>query len=50
MNRRRQIQLSPDEQAAFFREQRKGALATLDQHGFPHVVARIISPRTASSI
>jgi PPOX class probable F420-dependent enzyme len=39
MNRRRQIQLSPDEQAAFFREQRKGALATLDQHGFPHVVA-----------
>src|SRR5262249_53147479 len=39
MNRRRQIQLSPDEQAAFFREQRKAALATLDQHGFPHVVA-----------
>ena len=39
MNRRRQIQLSPDEQAAFFREQRKAALATLDQHDFPHVVA-----------
>ena len=39
MNRRRQIQLSPDEQAAFFREQRKAALATLDQHGFPHLVA-----------
>jgi len=39
MNRRRQIQLSPDEQVAFFREQRKAALATLDQHGFPHVVA-----------
>jgi PPOX class probable F420-dependent enzyme len=39
MNRRQQIQLSPDEQAAFFREQRKAALATLDQHGFPHVVA-----------
>ena len=39
MNRRRQIQLSPDEQAAFFREQRKAALATLDQDGFPHVVA-----------
>src|SRR6201997_3003555 len=39
MNRRRQIQLSLDEQAAFFREQRKAALATLDQHGFPHVVA-----------
>jgi len=39
MNRRRQIQLTPDEQAAFFREQRKAALATLDQQGFPHVVA-----------
>jgi PPOX class probable F420-dependent enzyme len=39
MNRRRQIQLSPDEQTAFFREQRKAALATLDRHGFPHVVA-----------
>jgi PPOX class probable F420-dependent enzyme len=39
VNRRRQIELTPDEQAAFFREQRKGALATLDQHGFPHVVA-----------
>jgi len=39
MNRRRQIQLTPDEQALFFREQRKAALATLDQHGFPHVVA-----------
>ena len=39
MNRRQQIQLSPDEQAVFFREQRKAALATLDRHGFPHVVA-----------
>jgi PPOX class probable F420-dependent enzyme len=39
MNRRRQIQLSPDEQAAFLREHRKAALATLDQNGFPHVVA-----------
>ena len=39
MNRRRQIQLSPEEQAAFFREQRKAALATLDWDGFPHVVA-----------
>ena len=28
MNRRRQIQLSPEEQTAFFREQRKAALAT----------------------
>ena len=39
MNRRRQIQLSPEEQTALFREQRKAALATLDQDGFPHVVA-----------
>jgi PPOX class probable F420-dependent enzyme len=39
MNRRPQIQLTPDEQAAFLREHRKAALATIDQHGFPHVVA-----------
>jgi PPOX class probable F420-dependent enzyme len=39
MNRRRQIQLSPDEQAAFLREHRKGALATIGKDGFPHVVA-----------
>ena len=39
MNRRRQIQLSPDEQAVFLREHRKAALATLDKDGFPHVVA-----------
>jgi PPOX class probable F420-dependent enzyme len=39
MNRRRQIQLSPEEQAAFFQEHRKAALATLDQDGFPHLVA-----------
>ena len=39
MNTRQQIQLSPDEQAAFFREHRKAALATLDRDGFPHVVA-----------
>lgn len=39
MNRRHQIQLSPDEQAAFFREHKKAALATIDKDGFPHVVA-----------
>jgi PPOX class probable F420-dependent enzyme len=39
MNRRRQIQLTPDEQALFLRENRKAALATIDQHGFPHVIA-----------
>jgi PPOX class probable F420-dependent enzyme len=38
-NRRSEIQLSPDEQAAFFREHKKAALATIDQDGFPHVVA-----------
>ncbi len=37
--RRQQIQLSPDEQAAFFRERKKAALATIDKDGFPHVVA-----------
>jgi PPOX class probable F420-dependent enzyme len=39
MNRRRQIQLSPDEQAAFLREHRKAALATIDKDEYPHVVA-----------
>ena len=39
MNRRQQIQLSPDEQAAFFRERKKAALATIDKDGFPNVVA-----------
>ena len=38
-NRRQQIQLSPDEQVAFFRERKKAALATIDKDGFPHVVA-----------
>jgi PPOX class probable F420-dependent enzyme len=33
------IRLTADEQAAFLQEQRKCALATLDRHGFPHVVA-----------
>ena len=39
MNRRDQIKLTPDEQTAFLREAKKAALATLDQDGFPHVVA-----------
>ena len=34
-NRRQQIQLSPDEQAEFFRERKKAALATIDKDGFP---------------
>ena len=37
--RRRQIRLTPEEQAAFLRENPKCALATIDQDGFPHVVA-----------
>ena len=39
MNRRRQIQLTPEEQAEFLREHRKAALATIGKDGFPHVVA-----------
>src|SRR5713101_7426411 len=39
MSRRRQIQLNPDEQTVFLREHRKASLATIDQNGFPHVVA-----------
>jgi PPOX class probable F420-dependent enzyme len=37
--RRRQIQLSETEQAAFLGVHRKAALATLDRDGFPHLVA-----------
>jgi nitroimidazol reductase NimA-like FMN-containing flavoprotein (pyridoxamine 5'-phosphate oxidase superfamily) len=37
--RRRQIHLSPEEEAAFLRDNGKCALATVDQNGFPHVVA-----------
>jgi len=33
------IRLTPDEQRAFLRTHRKGALATLDRDGYPHVVA-----------
>jgi nitroimidazol reductase NimA-like FMN-containing flavoprotein (pyridoxamine 5'-phosphate oxidase superfamily) len=33
------IRLTPDEQDAFLREHKKCALATLDQNGFPHLVA-----------
>src|SRR6266581_4657859 len=39
MNRRRQIQFTREEQAVFLREHRKAALATIDQDGFPHLVA-----------
>jgi PPOX class probable F420-dependent enzyme len=39
MSRRRQIRFTPDEQAAFLRERRKAALATIGNDGFPHIVA-----------
>jgi PPOX class probable F420-dependent enzyme len=37
--RRRSIRLTEEEQAAFLRDNRKTALATIDQDGFPHLVA-----------
>lgn len=39
MSPRRDIHLTPEEQAAFLREGGKAALATVDKDGFPHVVA-----------
>ncbi len=39
MPERPDIRLTPEEQAAFLRKNRKCALATLDQDGFPHIVA-----------
>ena len=39
MNRRQQIQLTPEEQTAFLKQPHKAALATIDKDGFPHVVA-----------
>src|SRR5215471_7013932 len=39
MSPRPNIELTPDEQAAFLRERRKCALATHGPDGFPHIVA-----------
>ena len=39
MNTRPDIRLTAEEQAAYLRANRKCALATLDQDGFPHVTA-----------
>jgi PPOX class probable F420-dependent enzyme len=39
MSRRREIRMTPAEEAAFLREQKKAALATIGKDGFPHVVA-----------
>jgi nitroimidazol reductase NimA-like FMN-containing flavoprotein (pyridoxamine 5'-phosphate oxidase superfamily) len=43
--RRRQIHLTPEEQAAFLATNRKAALATLDKDGFPHLVAMTFGTR-----
>ncbi|HXC27624.1 MAG TPA: pyridoxamine 5'-phosphate oxidase family protein [Stellaceae bacterium] len=40
--RRRQINLSPEEQSAFIRATRKASLATVDKDGFPHLVAMTV--------
>lgn len=40
--RRRQINLSPEEQLAFVRATRKASLATIDKDGFPHLVAMTV--------
>ena len=39
MNKRRQVQLTPEEQEAFLHAGHKAVLATLNKDGFPHVVA-----------
>ena len=43
--RRRSIRLTEEEQAEFLRANRKAALATLDQDGFPHLVAMTVGVR-----
>jgi Pyridoxamine 5'-phosphate oxidase len=45
--RRRQIRMTPEEQAAYLRDNPKCALATLDPDGFPHVVAMGFMSKTA---
>ena len=37
--KRTSIKFTPEEQEAFLKKNQKAALATLDQYGFPHVVA-----------
>lgn len=37
--KRSSIKFTPQEQEEFLKKNQKAALATLDQHGFPHVVA-----------
>jgi uncharacterized pyridoxamine 5'-phosphate oxidase family protein len=50
MNKQQQIQLTPEEQAAFLQEGHKAALATLDKDGCPHVVAMGFMAKEARSI
>jgi PPOX class probable F420-dependent enzyme len=38
-SKRRSIKFTPEEQEAYLKKNQKGALATVDQDGFPHVVA-----------
>lgn len=39
MSRRNDIRMTPEEQEAFLEQARKASLSTVDQNGFPHVVA-----------
>ncbi len=39
MSRRNDIRMTPEEQEAFLAQARKASLSTVDQNGFPHVVA-----------
>ena len=45
MKRRSQVALTAAEQAAFFGESRVAALSTIDQNGYPHVVAMLFEAR-----
>ena len=49
MSPRPNIELTPDEQAAFLLERHKCALATYGPDGFPHIVAMNFSSRTTST-
>ena len=48
MRRRSQVALTAEEQAAFLDESRVAALSTIDQHGYPHVVAMLFEARDSA--
>src|SRR5216683_2442090 len=48
MPERPDIRLTPEEQAAFLRKNRKCGLATIDQDGFPHLVAMNFAVRDSA--